>query len=56
MDRRGRVFSDEECRVELEAYKDKSPRYKKLNMRPGKVRTFFYTIDVYKRQVCECGF
>ena len=45
MDRRGRVFSDEECRVELEAYKDKSPRYKKLNMRPGKVRTFFYTIQ-----------
>lgn len=37
MDRKGRVFSAEECRKELEAYKKKSPKYKRINKKPGKL-------------------
>lgn len=33
-DRKGRVFSWEECREELEEYKKKSPRYRRLNQKP----------------------
>ena len=36
MDKKGRIFSPEECRKELEEYKKKSGVYKKLNRRPGK--------------------
>ena len=35
MDKKGRIFSPEECRKELEEYKKKSGVYKKLNRRPG---------------------
>ena len=34
MDRKGRVFSSDECRRELEDYKKTSPRYKALNQKP----------------------
>ena len=35
MDKKGRIFSPEECRKELEEYKKRSKVYKKLNQRPG---------------------
>ncbi|MBQ9991352.1 MAG: glycosyl transferase [Lachnospiraceae bacterium] len=35
MDRTGRLFTAEECRKELAEYKEKSPRYKKLNQKPA---------------------
>lgn len=35
MDRKGRLYTAEECRKELEEYKKKSPRYRKLNQKPG---------------------
>ncbi len=44
MDRRGRLFTPEECRRELEQYKKTSALYKKINVRPGKVRSFFQKI------------
>ncbi len=37
MDKKGRIFSPEECRRELEEYKKKSKVYKKLNQRPGEL-------------------
>mgnify|MGYP003305386806 CR=1 FL=1 len=37
LDRKGKVFSAEECRKELEAYKKKSPKYKRINKKPGKL-------------------
>ena len=45
MDRKGRVFSDEECRHELEAYKKKSGRYRRLNVKPGKLKSCLYKIQ-----------
>ncbi|MBR4982810.1 MAG: glycosyl transferase [Lachnospiraceae bacterium] len=35
LDRKGKVFSAEECRKELEAYKKKSLKYKRINKKPG---------------------
>ena len=35
LDKKGRVFSAEECRKELEEYKKKSPKYKRVNQKPG---------------------
>ena len=37
MDKKGRIFTPEECRQELEEYKKTSSTYKRLNQRPGKV-------------------
>jgi len=34
MDRRGKIFTADECRKELAEYKKNSPRYKKLNIYP----------------------
>ena len=45
MDRKGRVFTDEECRQELNEYKKKSRRYRRLNVHPGKMRECFYKIQ-----------
>lgn len=45
MDRKGRVFSDEECRHELEVYKKKSGRYRRLNVKPGKLKSCLYKIQ-----------
>lgn len=36
-DRKGRLFTPEECRSELERYKKVSPRYQRRNQKPGKV-------------------
>lgn len=43
-DKKGRLFSAEECRAELEEYKKHSALYARRNKRPGKVRTFFQHI------------
>ena len=44
MDRKGRIFSAQECRRELEEYKKHSARYARRNCRPGRVRYFFQNI------------
>lgn len=46
MDRRGRLFSAEECRRELEQYKQKSSKYKKRNERPTGIRRLWYLLRV----------
>ena len=38
MDRKGRLFTADECRRELEEYKKRSPKYAERNQRPGPVR------------------
>ena len=38
MDRKGRLFTAEECKKELEEYKKKSKKYARRNIRPGKAR------------------
>lgn len=35
LDRKGKVFTAEECRKELEEYKKKSAKYRKINKKPG---------------------
>ena len=37
LDRKGKVFTAEECRKELEIYKKKSPKYKRINKKPGEI-------------------
>ena len=37
-DRRGRLFTAEECRKELHRYKETSPKYRRLNQRPEGIR------------------
>lgn len=44
-DRAGNLFTPEECRRELEAYKRTSPRYRMRNMKPTGARKLFYTIE-----------
>ncbi len=39
-DKKGNLFSSEECRKELEEYKKKSALYRRRNKRPGRVRFF----------------
>jgi hypothetical protein len=51
-DRKGRLFTAEECREELEEYKKHSAVYGRRNQRPGKVRAFFQNIRsrlIYQR-------
>ncbi|WP_408069958.1 glycosyl transferase [Butyrivibrio sp. JL13D10] len=43
-DKKGRLFTADECRAELEEYKKKSALYAKRNIRPGKTVTFFQNI------------
>ncbi len=43
-DKKGRLFSADECRAELEEYKKHSGLYARRNVRPGKVRTFAQNI------------
>ena len=40
LDRKGRMFTAEQCREELEAYKAKSRKYARRNKKPSKVRRF----------------
>lgn len=44
MDRKGKVFSSEECREELEQYKKKSTKYQMLNVKPSGMKIIFYQI------------
>ncbi len=43
-DRKGQIFSPEECRKELEAYKQRSALYARRNVRPGSLRHFAQAI------------
>lgn len=38
MDRKGRVFTDKECREELAAYKKRSKKYAEVNKKPAGMR------------------
>lgn len=44
MDRKGRLFTAEECRKELEEYKKHSRKYAKRNVRPGKWVCWFQNV------------
>ncbi len=50
-DRKGKLFSAEECKKELEEYKKRSSLYGRRNKRPGKVRFFCQII----RRKCLYG-
>lgn len=45
MDRKGRIFTADECRAELEAFKKNSRYYRKLNTPPSGVVKFFWKIE-----------
>lgn len=45
MDRKGHVFMSEECKAELEEYKQHSSRYKRLNKKPDQGRCILYLIQ-----------
>lgn len=49
MDRSGHVFTDEECRVELEEYKRSSKNYKNLNVKPDGIRLNLMKIQAWMR-------
>lgn len=52
MDRKGRLFTAEECRRELEEYKKKSKRYRRLNEKPKDIILKIYQIKswyMYKK-------
>lgn len=42
MDRKGHLFTAEECRKELRTYKEKSRKYAHLNMKPQGIKKAFY--------------
>lgn len=44
MDRRGRLFTAEECRRELEEYKKRSGKYRRLNKKPKGMRMSAYQL------------
>ncbi len=44
MDRKGRVFSSEECRAELEEYKRTSSKYRNVNVKPEGMKLFLMKI------------
>ncbi|MBR1643264.1 MAG: alpha-1,2-fucosyltransferase [Butyrivibrio sp.] len=46
-DKKGKLFSPEECKKELEEYKKRSSLYKRRNKRPGKVR---YVCQIIRRK------
>lgn len=45
MDRKGKVFTAEECKTELEQFKCNSATYKRLNEKPDKVRFTLYQLE-----------
>ena len=45
MDRKGRLFSADECRRELEEYKKRSRKYARRNRRPGPAVHAFQTVQ-----------
>lgn len=44
MDKKGKLFTAEECRRELEKYKQFSRRYRHLNEKPAGIKLWFYRI------------
>ena len=44
MDRKGKLFTAEECRRELAEYKKRSHKYAKKNKRPGRAGVFYQNI------------
>lgn len=46
MDRKGRLFTADECRRELQQYKERSRKYAHRNQRPGKIREGFQHIRI----------
>ncbi len=52
MDRKGRMFTAEQCRKELSQYKQKSAKYARRNIKPSKVRHFGQVI----RSKCVYGY
>ena len=38
MDKKGRIFTPEECKAELEEYKRTSATYRRINVKPGTIR------------------
>ncbi|MCR4990665.1 MAG: alpha-1,2-fucosyltransferase [Lachnospiraceae bacterium] len=56
MDRKGKVFTAGECRRELEEYKAKSKKWKRLNCQPTGLRLSLMKMSVVlKRTVYWCG-
>ncbi len=59
MDRRGRIFTDKECREELASYKERSKKYAGLNQRPTGIRLRMYRLHawyIYKKAyLCKIG-
>lgn len=60
MDRKGRLFTAEQCRQELETYKLKSSKYARRGQRPGAVRRFFQNVCrrmifgwFYSKKICR---
>ena len=47
MDRKGRLFTAEECRQELADYKKHSRRYRRLNIKPAGLRLCVYRLRSY---------
>lgn len=45
MDKKGKVFTADECRKELEQYKKQSSKYKKINKKPTKCEMFIMKIQ-----------
>lgn len=59
MDRKGRVFTDQECREELAAYKKRSKKYAGVNKKPVGVKLRMMTLHawyIYKKAyLCKIG-
>lgn len=59
MDRQGRVFSDQECREELAAYKKRSKKYAAVNRKPAGVKLQLMKLHaqyIYKKAyLCKIG-
>ena len=51
-DRRGRVFSAEECRAQLQEYKEKAKAYRRLNQRPEGALLFAEQVKSKVRYTC----
>ena len=55
MDRKGRMFTAKECREELEAYKKRSAKYARINVRPEGIRLKAAQLHgqyIYKKAYC----
>lgn len=50
-DRRGRLFTADECRIELQQYKKNSNAYSRINQKPGKLKKYIFTIEINIRSI-----